>query len=212
MPVDVAAAVVGWIVEAGLDRLVAAGGVRRKFTAALSLALDAVLAEVDDDESRSSLRGALAEHFGRRTVLPLGRSGSLTERLTEAVRSQLAPLADPANALGGRSYLDHIGVDGDWLTDRLVRSLAEAIQEVATLDDFGALATRLGLEDLRGDLDRRPLAAGRRPPFLAPRLRPDLVERPGLAAELVAALTNAPPTTPVKLVGGGGYGKTTLAA
>ncbi|WP_162907876.1 hypothetical protein [Allorhizocola rhizosphaerae] len=63
--------------------------------------------------------------------------------------NQLSSLAKPVEAAGGESYLDQRGVSYPWLTGRLHEAIISAIYQVASAGDFGVLATRLGIEELR---------------------------------------------------------------
>jgi tetratricopeptide (TPR) repeat protein len=155
MPMDLLiGAIAGWLVQLFGDAVVSAGSVRRKLRAAVATAVRTVLAEIPDAEARERLRAALQERFTEPPPVPRGDGPILGQWLAEAVSVQLSPLADPANAIGDRSYLEQIGVSHEWLANRLTQAIKVAVYEAASATDFGALATLLGIEDLRNELRR----------------------------------------------------------
>lgn len=149
-------AIVGWLVQLVGETVVAAGSGRRKLGAAVNEAVRTVLVEIQDADARKSLRAALVERFTEPPMVPGGDGSDVRQWLVRAVSTQPSPLADPENAIGGRAYLEHIGVSHRWLVDRLTRAMVAAIYQVASATDFSALATRLGIEELRDELRRDP--------------------------------------------------------
>ncbi|MGW4681297.1 tetratricopeptide repeat protein [Micromonospora taraxaci] len=147
-------AIFGWLVDLAGEAIVSNGRGRRQLREAVDAAIQAVLDEVPDARVRESLRAALREQFNQPSTRAINDGSNLRQWIADAVSSQVAPLADPANAIGGRSYLDHIGVSSQWLTERLTAAVIAAVYKSASTKDFNALANRLGLEELRSELHR----------------------------------------------------------
>ena len=89
------------------------------------------------DSSRDQLERALSERFSAPPVLVLDGRTPVRTALINAVRQQIAPLAEPAVVLGGRSFLDEIGVDAEQLRTDLAEVAIQCIKDTAL--SFSAL-------------------------------------------------------------------------
>jgi WD40 repeat protein len=209
IPQDPGGVIFGWLLQLFTDKVLLAAREHRKLRKAITRAVDAVLADISDDQARESLRAALAERFNGAPALSLTASGLWPDRLSQAVGNQLEPLANPENALGGASFLEQIGVSSSWLSGQLTRALINAIQEMAAAADFSTLAILLRLDELGNGL-----RAGNalRPPFMAPDLPATFTGRPETGIPLVEALLSDQSLGPIVVRGAGGFGKSTLAA
>jgi tetratricopeptide (TPR) repeat protein len=138
--------------QAGL-RLVRGTPAERELRKVLASALDSALQQVPE-LSRDPLRAALRERFSEPPRLAIGPGGSAREALKASIDAQLAALADPsATTADGRSYLDIIGVDADWLSGALAAATIDAIRAAAASAGVGGLAAQLNAESADAKLD-----------------------------------------------------------
>jgi hypothetical protein len=82
IPADPAGVICGWLLQSLSDVVGAATKERRKLRKAVSSAVEVVLAEVSDSQSRQSLRAALAERFSDAPVLAWN-GGRLRDQLSD---------------------------------------------------------------------------------------------------------------------------------
>jgi hypothetical protein len=82
------------------------------------------------DGSREALERALSERFSHPPSVVLDGRTRVRTGLIDAVREQIAPLADPAITPAGKSFLGEIGVDATQLADDLVQVAIRSIEQV----------------------------------------------------------------------------------
>lgn len=160
-------AVVGWLVDA-VGTAVSAAGINlvfgsrdeRQLRAALAIAVEDVVEEVPAD-AQDPLLAALRERFSEPASLIRGGQAPLSEVLRRNIRMQIDPLGDPDVALGGRSFLDDLGVDAEWFCAAFPDAVINAIMRVAAASgSLAPLAAQLNFDRLRGDLAGLRAASG----------------------------------------------------
>jgi Effector-associated domain 2 len=134
------AAFVAWLVTLlgdnalrGASRILLGNRERRAFASALSAATGVAIAAVTrevPDGSREALERALCERFSDPPPVVLDGRTRVRTGLINAVREQIAPLADPGITPAGRSFLEEIGVDATQLADDLVQVAIRSIEQV----------------------------------------------------------------------------------
>ncbi len=143
------AAFVAWLVAIlgdhtvrGVTRVLLGKPERRRFASALSAAMHVTIVSIMQDVpagSRDALEPALRDCFAKPPVSVLDGRTRVRTALVAAVREQIAPLADPRTTGSGRSFLDEIDVDADWLRDELASVAIRSIEQVGA--GFPALAS-----------------------------------------------------------------------
>ena len=105
----------------------------------------------------------------------------LRDQFAQALRAAVLPLADPSQTGLGRSFLDEIGVDSEWLLSAFPTAVIRAIEQVAASHGILApLAARLDADAIRSDLATvRELIISPAPASVnsLPRLSSDFIDR-----------------------------------
>ena len=117
----------------GVTRILLGNRERRDFAAALSVAGKAAIAAVlldVPDEARDALERALSERFDLPPPSVLDGRTRVRTALIDAIRDQIAPLADPDITPSGNSFLEEIGVDAAWLRDELAQIAIGCIEQI----------------------------------------------------------------------------------
>jgi len=143
------AAFVAWLVALlgdhtvrGVTRVLLGNPERRRFASALSAAMHVTIVSIMQNVpagSRDALEPALRDCFAKPPAGVLDGRTRVRTALVTAVREQIAPLTDPRMTDSGRSFLDEIDVDADWLRDELASVAIRSIEQVGTA--FPALAS-----------------------------------------------------------------------
>jgi tetratricopeptide (TPR) repeat protein len=185
--------------------------------AALATAVDSVAAQVPQ-AVRESLTSVLHERFDAPPAMrDLPAVSDLGAALREAFDAQIAPLRDRSLTGIGQSYLDGIGVDGDWLARELLESFIGALRRATAAAGVGELVSRIEAEKLLIEVrSLQPVATAA--PALAldslPRDVSDFIDREEALARIAASRrsvggTDAPAVYAID--GMPGVGKTALA-
>ncbi|MGK5682415.1 NB-ARC domain-containing protein [Actinoplanes sp. URMC 104] len=179
----------------------------------------ATAAATSDPVAQSSLSDALTE----RLVARLDISPGDLRDPAASVRRWLAPLGEPI--VGGISYWENVGVDGELVMDALatevVRGIAENARRGGSLESiagelrFGALLGKLNkIEAQLTALTavRNSTASRNQRPFMSPVRWGRYVSRPQVETEIANAIFASHDPVPLLQVWGtGGFGKTWLA-
>ena len=136
----------------GVTRVLLGNPERRRFAAALSMAMGIAIVAIMQDvppRSRDALEAALRDCFAEPPVTVLDGRTRVRTALVAAVREQISPLADPEAGTSGRSFLDEIDVDADWLGGELANVAIRSIEQVgAGLPRLAPLVAQLNADGL----------------------------------------------------------------
>jgi hypothetical protein len=153
------AAFVAWLVALlgdhtvrGVTRILLGNPEHRRFASALSTAMHVAIAATMQDlpsGSHDALELALRDCFAEPPVTVLDGRTRVRTALMAAVREQISPLADPEASTSGRSFLDEIDVDADWLGDELASVAIRSIEQVgAGFPGLAPLVAQLNADGL----------------------------------------------------------------
>lgn len=153
------AAFVAWLVALlgdqtvrGVTRVLLGNTERRRFAAALSMAMRVAIVAIMQDVppgSRDALEPALRDCFAEPSVTVLDGRTRVRTALVAAVREQISPLADREMGTSGRSFLDDIDVDVDWLGGELASVAIRSIEQVgAGFPGLAPLVAQLNADGL----------------------------------------------------------------
>jgi hypothetical protein len=153
------AAFVAWLVALlgdqsvrGVTRVLLGNPERRRFAAAIRTAMGIAIVAIMQDvppRSREVLEAALQDCFVEPPVTVLDGRTRVRTALVAAVREQISPLADPEVGTSGRSFLDEIDVDADWLGGELANVAIRSIEQVgAGLPGLAPLVAQLNADGL----------------------------------------------------------------
>ncbi len=155
-----AAAIVAWLVALlgdralnGMTRLVLGPPDERALAEALSVAFGVAFDGVPDS-SRDALSSALGERFTEPPAVVLDGRTRVRTGIIRAVQAQIAPLADPANGPGGRSFFDEMGVDAARVRDDLSGVVIRSIEQVgASSAALSPLVNQLNADAIMEQVD-----------------------------------------------------------
>jgi len=153
------AAFVAWLVALlgdhtvrGVTRVLLGNPERRRFASALSVAMHVAIVSIMQDvppRSHDALESALQDCFAEPPVTVLDGRTRVRTSLVAAVREQISPLADREASTSGRSFLDDIDVDADWLGDELASVAIRSIEQVgASFPGLAPLVAQLNADGL----------------------------------------------------------------
>lgn len=153
------AAFVAWLVALlgdntvrGVTRVLLGNPERRRFASALSVAMRVAIVSIMQDVppgSHDALEPALRECFDEPPVSVLDGRTRVRTALVAAVCEQISPLADREANASGRSFLDEIDVDADWLGDELASAAIRSIEQVgASFPGLAPLVAQLNADGL----------------------------------------------------------------
>jgi hypothetical protein len=153
------AAFVAWLVALlgdhtvrGVTRVLLGNPERRRFASALSVAMHVAIASIMQDvppRSHDALESALRDCFAEPPVTVLDGRTRVRTALVAAVREQISPLVDRKASASGRSFLDEIDVDADWLGDELTSVAVRSIEQVgASFPELAPLVAQLNADGL----------------------------------------------------------------
>ena len=158
VPVDIAAAIVGWLVQVSADagvHLVRGSADDRALKKALRAAIREVVAEVSP-QSRKALENELRQCFSSSLRLRLDASTSLDHNLRAAITTQLSGLGQLENRETRRRFYEDVGITPDWLAGRITDAIIAALRQVGSLPE---LVERMDIAEILA-----ALRAGAAPP------------------------------------------------
>jgi tetratricopeptide (TPR) repeat protein len=217
-------ALTGWLVslvgDAGI-RLIRQSPDERALRAALGLAIDRVVEQVDAS-SQQMLRAGLQQCFSDAPRMGFDASGSVSEGLRAAIAAQVAQLDQMVHNDTGQSFYQTAAVDRDWLVKQLTEAILAVLPQIAAAHSVPELVHALYAEGLATRLDElssqisalrdaAPAAAIQ----TLPRDISSFTGRHGLLRQLVQAVTNrvtmGQPVGIYAIDGMAGVGKTAFA-
>jgi tetratricopeptide (TPR) repeat protein len=154
MPIDLVVAILGWLVQVSGDsaiRLVRGSPDERALKRAMRMAIEVVVAQANP-QSRALEQG-LRLCFSSSPLLRLDAPASVGEGLRAAIAAQLSILDRSVNNDTGRPFYEEVGVEPDWLTEKVTEAIIGALHQVVAAGGLADLVHVLDAADISGRLD-----------------------------------------------------------
>ncbi len=161
MPVDLAGALVGWVVsvvgDAGI-RLARRSPDERALSKAMGLAIDRVV-EQADSSSQEALRLGLRECFSAQPRLGLDASTSVGEGLRAAIVAQVAQLDQMMHSDTGQPFYQAVPVERVWLVEQVTAAVLTALRQVVAAGGLAELVHGVDAAELLARLEELTVSA-----------------------------------------------------
>ena len=155
MPIDLVAAVAGWLVSSAGDagiRLVRGPAGERALRKATKRAITAVVSQVDF-EWQEPLREGLYQCFSSPLRIRLEPSIGVGPWLRAAITEQVTLLDHVVFEETKQPLYAAAAIDPDWLKSEIVDSIITSLREMAAEDELSALVHSIDTSDVIGRLD-----------------------------------------------------------
>src|SRR6266496_839179 len=155
MPIDLVAAVTGWLVQVFGDAgiaLVRGSRDERELKKAVGQAIETVVDRADP-ASREALRRGLEQCFSSPRQIHVEGPSSVGERLRAAIAGQVGQLAQWVNNDTGRPFYEEVSVGPDWVTEQLLDAFVTAVRNVVAGGGLAELVHGLDTADIMAQLD-----------------------------------------------------------
>jgi len=155
MPIDLVAAVVGWLVQvygdAGIS-LVRGPRSERELKQAVAQAIRMIVDRADP-ASREPLRRGLEQCFSSPQQIRPEWSSSVGEGLHAAIAAKVGQLAQWVNTDTGRPFYEEVSVGPDWVTEQLFDAFVTVVRHLAAGSSLVGLVYGLDTADIMARLD-----------------------------------------------------------
>jgi hypothetical protein len=155
MPIDLAAAALGWLVQVFGDTgiaLVRGPQDERKLKKAVEQAIKMVVDRAEPG-SQEALRQGLELCFSSPRQIRVEGSSSVGEGLRTAIAAQVKQLAEWVNTNTGRPFYSDVWVGPDWVTEQVTDAFVTALRHFAAGGGLAELVHGLDTADIMARLD-----------------------------------------------------------